>query len=62
VRRIVGSEVEVAMPPDPPLPVEEYAAAGVTWLVCGPPGPEGDWLADLRRRVEKGPPGDFVLG
>jgi alkanesulfonate monooxygenase SsuD/methylene tetrahydromethanopterin reductase-like flavin-dependent oxidoreductase (luciferase family) len=60
VRRVVGPEVDVAMPPDPPASVEEYAAAGVTWLICGPPGPEGDWLGDLRERVEAGPPGGFV--
>jgi alkanesulfonate monooxygenase SsuD/methylene tetrahydromethanopterin reductase-like flavin-dependent oxidoreductase (luciferase family) len=33
----------------------EYADAGATWLVEGG-WPTGDWVADLRRRIRRGPP------
>jgi alkanesulfonate monooxygenase SsuD/methylene tetrahydromethanopterin reductase-like flavin-dependent oxidoreductase (luciferase family) len=38
----------------PGVPADEYADAGVTWLVDGA-YPEGDWVEDLRARVTAGP-------
>lgn len=38
----------------PGAPLDEYEAAGATWLVEGT-WPQGDWVGDLRARVRKGP-------
>ncbi|MEN3609638.1 LLM class flavin-dependent oxidoreductase [Plantactinospora sp. ZYX-F-223] len=56
VRAVLGPDRDIVVPHDPAVPVEEYAAAGVTWLVVGPESPDGDWLARLRRQIETGPP------
>ncbi len=56
VRSIVGTGVQIVLPHDPSVPVDEYASAGVGWLVSGPESPEGDWLGRLRARVAEGPP------
>lgn len=45
---------EVVAPWAPGVPAGEYADAGATWLVDGA-WPDGDWLADLQRRVRQGP-------
>jgi alkanesulfonate monooxygenase SsuD/methylene tetrahydromethanopterin reductase-like flavin-dependent oxidoreductase (luciferase family) len=38
----------------PGVPLDEYAAAGATWLVEGC-WPMGDWVVDLRARIAAGP-------
>jgi alkanesulfonate monooxygenase SsuD/methylene tetrahydromethanopterin reductase-like flavin-dependent oxidoreductase (luciferase family) len=40
----------------PGVPPDEYAEAGATWLVDGA-WPAGNWVADLRSRIRRGPPG-----
>ncbi|MFC6015838.1 LLM class flavin-dependent oxidoreductase [Plantactinospora solaniradicis] len=57
VRAILGPDRDIVLPYDPAVPIDEHAAAGVTWSVIGPDEPSGDWLAALRRRIEAGPPG-----
>ncbi|HSI93622.1 MAG TPA: LLM class flavin-dependent oxidoreductase [Jiangellaceae bacterium] len=37
------------------VPVAELAAAGATWAIDGPSGPDEPW-AEVRRRVDAGPP------
>lgn len=37
------------------VPAADYAAVGATWLVDGA-WPVGDWVGDLRRRINSGPP------
>jgi alkanesulfonate monooxygenase SsuD/methylene tetrahydromethanopterin reductase-like flavin-dependent oxidoreductase (luciferase family) len=57
VRQMLGPTVDIALPLDAPDRVGELAAAGVTWLVDGPPEPGDDWLPRLVRRISEGPPG-----
>ena len=47
---------DVVVPRAEGVPADEYAAAGVTWLVEGT-WPEDGWMADLAARVERGPGG-----
>jgi alkanesulfonate monooxygenase SsuD/methylene tetrahydromethanopterin reductase-like flavin-dependent oxidoreductase (luciferase family) len=47
---------EVVVNTAPGIPVADYAAVGATWGIEGA-WPEGDWVADLRRRISAGPPG-----
>jgi alkanesulfonate monooxygenase SsuD/methylene tetrahydromethanopterin reductase-like flavin-dependent oxidoreductase (luciferase family) len=53
VARPAGWEVWTAWDMD--HPVADYAAAGVDWLVEGG-WPEGDWVPEMRRRIDAGPP------
>jgi alkanesulfonate monooxygenase SsuD/methylene tetrahydromethanopterin reductase-like flavin-dependent oxidoreductase (luciferase family) len=56
VRGVVGDGIDIVLPYGPGTPVDELAAAGVSWLIDGPPDPSGDWLGRLRARVAAGPP------
>lgn len=53
VERPPGWDVFAALTPG--HPVADFAAAGVTWLVEGG-WPEGDWVNELRHRIDAGPP------
>jgi len=60
--RLAGYLAGVEAPPGwevvatwaPGVPAAEYSGAGATWLVEGC-WPEGDWVAELRRRIAAGP-------
>lgn len=56
VRATIGPDRDIVLPYDPEVPIDEYAEAGVTWLIIGPDDPAGDWLARIRDRVAAGPP------
>jgi alkanesulfonate monooxygenase SsuD/methylene tetrahydromethanopterin reductase-like flavin-dependent oxidoreductase (luciferase family) len=52
VERMPGWDVVAGRAPG--VAADEYAGAGATWLIDST-WPEGDWVADLRRRVTAGP-------
>jgi len=48
---------EVVAPWNPDFSVEEYAAAGATWLVSSTRPVDDDWVEEFRVRIRQGPRG-----